>query len=232
MLILAVHYDGALRNGMTEAEVAQRLPAILRRLNPQGGSGGIAPPQTGFSSWNREIMKATDPRASKSRRAGAAERAILLAQQAGPPDDARLAFSYYVLGRVALSTDPDKALESFLKAGTIYQQRPDTRIQEAHVALQIAAFQLSAGRGDIAALLIDQNLETVRRAQHASLLSLMLLLKAEALELQNKRSEAAAVQNEALAWARYGFGDARTIRERASEILAISPRSRQDRRPL
>lgn len=229
MLILAVHYDGALRSGMTEAEVAQRLPAILSRLNPKGGKGGIAPPRTAFTAWNREIAKATDARISKSRRAGAAERAILLAKQAGMPNDPRLAFSYYVLGRLTLATNPDTALKSFLNAGMIYQERPDTRIQEAHVALQIAAFQLSAGRGDIAALLIDQNLDAVRRSQHASLLSLMLLLKAEALQLQDRPTEADRVQREALAWGRYGFGDPGTIRERASEILAISPRTRGQR---
>ncbi len=226
MLILSIHHDPALQTGMTEAQVAQQLPAILRRLNPAGGSGGIAPHRAPSAAWTREITKATDPRASKQRRAGAAERAVLLARQSDAANSTRLAFSYYLLGRLTLTSDPDLALKSFLNAGKIYQQRPDTKIQEAHVALQIAAFQLSAGRGDIAALLIDQNLDAVRQSQHASLLSLMLLLKAEALQLQGKSVEADSVQREALAWARYGFGDQRTIRERASEILAISPRTR------
>ena len=76
--------------------------------------------------------------------------------------------------------------------------------------------------------LIDQNLATVRRAEHAALLSLMLMVKAEALELQSDPAQAARIQREALAWARYGFGDSATIRERAAEIIAISPRSRTD----
>lgn len=226
MLILATHYDDALVTGMTQAEVAERLPAILRRLNPRGGSSGIAPARPAFGNWERAISQATDPRAAKSRRMGAAERAVNLALEAEDVG-ARLAFAYYVLGRTALASDPDKALKAFLNAGRIYQSLPASRIQEAHVALQIAAFQLSAGRGDIAEQLINQNLDTVRQSQHAALLSLMLLLKAEAIELQNRPADAAAVQKEALAWARYGFGDEETIRDRAGEILAISPRDRR-----
>ena len=224
MLILAVHYDAALSNGMTQLEVMERLPGILRRRNPGGGGGGIDPARPLSNDWTTAIARATDVRSSKSRRRGAAERAVSLAQQAGI--DTQLAFSYYVLGRLTLGSDPDTALKSFLTAGKIYQARPDTRVQEAHVALQIAAFQLSAGRGDVAELLVDQNLDVVRRSQHAALLSLMLLLKAEAQELQDRPDEAGRTQREALAWARYGFGDPTTIRTRVNEITAISPRTR------
>jgi len=131
-----------------------------------------------------------------------------------------------VLGRQSLATDPAAALQAFLTAGTIYQTRQDSGVQEAHVALQVAAFQLSAGRGEIAQQLVDQNLATVRRAENASLLSLLLLVKAEALELQSRRAEADAARRDALAWGRYGFGSAREVRTRVAEIVAISPRSR------
>ena len=59
-----------------------------------------------------------------------------------------------------------------------------------------------------------------------SLLSLLLLVKAEALELQTRPGEAQRVRQEALAWGRYGFGSGSDVQERADEILAISPRSR------
>ena len=62
-----------------------------------------------------------------------------LAAVAGP-NDPRLAFSYYVLGRQSLGSDPGAALNAFTIAGRIYQSRPDTGLQQAHVALQIAAF--------------------------------------------------------------------------------------------
>ncbi len=226
MLMLRLTYDRALSSGMTRQQVAARLPGILARANPRGGAGGIAPPAIRMAAWSRAIGQATSPRGSSARKLAAARRAVDLAEAAGPRDP-RLAFSYYVLGRQSLASDPTEALQAFLRAGNIYQNRPDSRLQEAHVALQVAAFQLSAGRGGIAQQLIDQNLDTVRRAEHASLLSLMLLVKAEALELQSEPSEAAAVRREALAWGRYGFGAGREVKERAAEILAISPRSRR-----
>lgn len=224
MLILAVTYDGALRSGMSRQEVAARVPGILARKNPRGGAGDIAPPAVQLGAWENTIAEATAPRGNAGRRLAAAKRAVELAKAAGPQDP-RLAFSYYILGRLSLSSDPEAALRAFLTAGTIYQSRPDSRIQEAHVALQVAAFQLSAGRSEIALALIDQNLGTVRRSEHAALLSLMLMVRSEALALEND-PRAAAAKREALAWARYGFGDSDTIRERTGEIAAISPRNR------
>ncbi|MEM7752917.1 MAG: DUF2927 domain-containing protein [Pseudomonadota bacterium] len=226
MLMLRVTYDRALKAGMTRQQVAQRLPSILARVNPRGGREGIAPPAIQMGAWDKAISQAISPRSSSTRKLAASKRAVDLASKAAP-NDPRLAFSYYVLGRHSLASDPGEALKAFLKAGLIYQNRPDSGLQEAHVALQVAAFQLSAGRAEIAQQLIDQNLDTVRRAEHASLLSLMLLVKAEALELQNKPKEAVRIQREALAWGRYGFGAGREVKERADEILAISPRSRQ-----
>ncbi|MDJ0638459.1 MAG: DUF2927 domain-containing protein [Paracoccaceae bacterium] len=225
MLILRAAYDPALRTGMTRQQVAARVPEIIARMNPQGGPAGIAPPAPRLGAWDRAIGQAASPRSSATRRKAAAERAVGLAMAAGPSDP-RLAFSYYLLGRNSLSTDPELALKSFLAAGTIYQSRPDARIQEAHVALQVAAFQLSAGRAEIAEQLINQNLATVRQAENASLLSLMLLVKSEALALQNRTAASAEARREALAWGRYGFGTDREVRARVSEILAISPRSR------
>ena len=226
MLMLRVTYDPALRSGMTRQQVAQRLPDILARVNPRGGAGDIGPPAVQLGAWDRAIAEAINPRGSDARKLAAARQAVGLAAAAGPSDP-RLAFSYYVLGRQSLATDPAAAMKAFLTAGTIYQSRPDSGLQEAHVALQVAAFQLSAGRGEIAQQLIDQNLRTVQRAEHASLLSLMLLVKAEALELQSKPQEAARVRRDALGYGRYGFGTGSEVQERAAEILAISPRSRR-----
>jgi hypothetical protein len=225
MLILRAYYDPTLQNGMREPEVAARLAGILNRLNPGAARAGIAPPVTAKRAWQTEISAATTPRGSKSRRLAAAERAVDLARGFGP-SDARLAFSYYILGRLALTEAPETALASFLQAGRIYQSRPDTALQEAHVAMQIAAFQLSAGRSDVAIALVDQSLDAVNQAEHAALLSLLLMVKAEALELETRPTEAGRIRNEALAWARYGFGGPGEVRERAAEIMAISPRFR------
>ena len=141
-------------------------------------------------------------------------------------NDTRLAFSYYVLGRLLLQDDPGEALALFLRAGRIYQNRPDTAVQEAHVAMQLAAFQLSAGRADMAIALVDQSLPVVTRSEHAALLSLMLMVKAEALMLKGENSQSERVQQEAVGWARYGFGAPETIKDRLADIEAISPRTR------
>ena len=226
MLILRTYYDSRLKNGMTKEMVAARLPAILNQLNPRGRSKSMAGPRSASPAWKKAINTATSRRASKPRRIASAEKAVALAALEAT-SDTHLAYSYYILGRLSLAHDPDKALDAFLKAGRIYQSRPDTRIQEAHVALQVAAFQLAAGHSDIAVALVDQYLAVVRQSEHAALLSLMLLVKAEGLAIEGQQAKSDAAQKEALAWARYGYGNQSVIRERVSEILSISPRSRE-----
>lgn len=226
MLILRTYYDPALHSGMREPEVAARLPGILARLNPVGAGPGVAQYHAKAARWQSEIAAATAPRATKGRRRAAAGRAVDLAQGFGP-NDPRLAFSLYVLGRLSVGNAPEIALSAFLEAGRIYQSLPDAGIQEAHVAMQIAAFQLSAGHAEVAIRLVDQSLPAVRETQHAALLSILLMVKAEALELLDRHAEARRLQDEALAWARYGFGNEDEIRDRAAEILAISPRARK-----
>ena len=222
MLILRAHYDPALATGMSRAEVAQRLPGILARINPRGGSRGIAPPERESVAWKSAINRATNPDVSRAGRASAARRAVMLAGAAGHTDS-RLAFSLYVLGRLTLATDPEDALNAFVAAGRIYRARPDTAIQQAHVGLQIAAFQLAAGDPEAALGEVDTHIPAVTRAEHAALLSLFLLVKSEALATLGNATEAASVQADALAWARYGFGSETEIRARVAEIKAISP---------
>jgi len=227
MLMLRATYDPNLRSGMRRAAVAARLPAIFSRLNRRGGRANTAPVPSENPEWRKAITKATNPGESRARRLTAARRAVALGTGFGSTDT-RLAYAHYVLGRLLLASKPDQALGSFLAAGRIYQNRPDTAIHEAHVAMQIAAFQLSADRADVALGLVNRNLDVVKQSEHAALLSLLLLIKAEALTLLDRPTQAAAAQIDALGWARYGFGTEADIRARVSEIRAISPRTRQD----
>ena len=229
MLVLRVTYDDALQTGMQRREVAARLPGILARLNPRGGQAAGAGRTADTPDWQSAISLATNPGERRARRLGAAKRAVVLSNGFGATDT-RLAYAHYVLGRLLLARNPDQALGSFLAAGRIYQNRPDTAIHEAHVAMQIAAFQLSAGRPEIALGLVDRNLDVVIQSEHAALLSLLLLIKAEALANLGRPVEADAVQTDALAWAQYGFGNTSDIQARVAEIRAISPRTRQDPR--
>ncbi len=225
MLILRTHYDSALRNGMSRGEVADRLPGILARLNPRGGQRGIAQPTLESVAWKSAINRATDSSVSRVGRTNAARRAVTLARDAGHTDS-RLAFSLYVLGRMTLGSDPEQALNAFVAADHIYRTQPNTEIQRAHIALQVAAFQLAAGDPEAALRLIAAQIPVVTRAEHAALLSLFLLMQAEAFAALGDAEQSATIQREALAWARYGFGSQGEIRARIAEIRAISPGAR------
>ena len=116
-------------------------------------------------------------------------------------------------------------MASFLQAGTLYRQSRDTDLQAAHVGMQLAAFALSAGQSEIALAIVDRNLDPVMQAENAALLSTLLMVKAEALELEGRTREAAVVRENSLGYARYGFGTSREVRARLGEIAALSPGS-------
>ena len=221
MLMLRVFYDDSLSSGLSRAEVASRLPGVLARQNPRGQRPGAAPVGPTPRAWTRAIETALGPRASPSQRQAAARRAVAIAEAEGWRDPRR-AFSLYALGRLSLGSEPELALASFLEAAAIYRTRPDTEIQAAHVNMQLAAFSLSAGQLQGTIALVDESLPAVRAAENAALLATLLLLKSEAQEAQGATRQAAATQQEALGWARYGFGREVVVRARATEIAALA----------
>ena len=222
MLILRTTYAPQLRSGMTRQQVAARVPAILNRTNPAGRvaagpARGAAPRE-----WIDAIESALGPRGSDASRIGAAERAVAIARAQGWNDN-RLAFSLYALGRLGLPTRPGRSLASFLEAAEIYHRDPTTRLQEAHVAMQLSAFALASGDPDAVLRIVEPQIEPVRRGENAALLASLLLMKAEALELQGRTKAARAVRDESLGWARYGFGTEEVVRARAAEIASLRP---------
>jgi hypothetical protein len=52
------------------------------------------------------------------------------------------------------------------------------------------------------------------------------MIKAEALEIEGRMSEAASVRLDSLGWARYGFGRDQDVRARLTEVAALSPQNR------
>ena len=240
MLMLRITYDPALQSGLSRAEVASRLPGILARLNPRGQGVPGQRPEPTPRAWIEAIETALGPRAGpEERRAAAgatpspahvvppeerraaAKRAVAIAERRRWRDTRR-AFSLYALGRLSLGAEPELALASFLEAAAIYRARPDTRIQSAHVAMQLAAFSLSAGQLDGAIALVEESLPPVAEAENAALLATLLLIKAEALEARGAAGRAATVREDALGWARYGFGAEAVVRARAAEIAALA----------
>ncbi len=190
MLMLRVTYAPELHSGMTREEVAARLPAILERLNPRGGNAGIGPPAGTPREWIDDIEAALGPHAAASRRRQSAEAALAIAEQQGWTDNRR-AFSLYVLGRLSIAGRNDQALAAFLQAESLYRARPETRLQAAHVSMQLAAYSLSRGDSATVIRLADQAIPVASEAENAALMAQLMLMKAEALTMDGRRGRGA-----------------------------------------
>lgn len=223
MLMLRMHYAPALRNGMNEAEAAKHVPALLAQMNPRGAGGvpdikSIAP-----RSWVAAVEGAFGPRGGNAARLRSAEmmQSIALAQGW---HDGRLAFSYYAVGRSLASVDPAQAVVALQEAGRIYRSIPGAQVHVAHVDMQLAAIALAAGQSDQAIAFADRAIPVVKRAENASLLATLMLIKAEALENAGRVAEARGLRLDSLGWARYGFGSERQVRARMAEIANLGAR--------
>ena len=222
MLVLRAYYAPELQSGMTRGQVARFLPGILNRINPRGQGLGTEQRRPTSRAWISAIEQALGPRTTPTRRRLAAQNAVDIARLEGWNDN-RLAFSLYARGRLTIGSDPELALASFLRAGTLYSGSSETQLQEAHVSMQLAAFALSAGQAEVAIDLVDTATPAVRDGENAALLASLLLVKSQALEFQGNIEEAAAVRTESLGWARYGFSSDQSVRERAREIARLAP---------
>ncbi len=221
MLILRAYYDDSLKSGMGQEQVAERLPAIMARINPRGRRADKTATQESDDRWTESLKGALSPAGSPRARLTHARNAVTLAKAAGWQDE-RLAFSQLALGRAALASDGTTAIASFLEASASYGKLGRNGIHSAHVALQLAAIALTSGRPDAALRHLDAAIPAADGAQNASLLATLLLMRAEAAELQGARSEAARIRREGLAWGRYAWGDRRLI-ERAAEVASLRP---------
>lgn len=226
MLILRVGYAPELRNGMTQAEVAARLPAILSRLNPRGDHLPARSVAATPRSWVNTVQTALGPGADLDERRVAANEATSIAQQQGWQDH-RLAFSHYMLGRMIQVYDPVVAQQHYRTALTYLNQTPGTSLHRAYVTTQTAAYAIAIGDGATALRQIQPNLGVATRSENAALLATLMLLQAEALDLEGQSEKARSVRLDSLGWARYGFGSDWAVRAKMQEIAAISPYNRQ-----
>ncbi|WP_319823635.1 DUF2927 domain-containing protein [Thalassovita sp.] len=225
MLILRAYYAPELRNGMSRSQVASRLPAILARINPEGQGLGSKPLPETPRNWIDAIQTALGPGATPTARQQAARQALAIAENSGWTDHRR-AFSHYALGRLTQSVNAEVALSHFRAAHSFYSRDPVTQVHAAHVAAQLAAYAISEGDGQTALMLTGPFLSVTARHENAALLSTLLLLRAEALDLLGRPTEARAVRLDSLGWARYGFGSDRAVRAKLREISALSPLNR------
>lgn len=222
MIVLRAYYDPTLRNGMTRDQVAQKLPAILARINPRGQSLSPRHLPATPRAWIDAIQSALGPGTSPANRRSAARRALQIAQQQGWQDH-RVGFSHYALGRLLQSQDINAAHTQFLYADRAYAQSIPYGPHRGFVATQLAAHALSSGHSQEALKLTSSNLTTAKKYQNAALLSTLMLLRAEALEVEGRFQEAATLRLDSLGWARYGFGPDWAVRSKLSEIAALSP---------
>ncbi|MFY0309245.1 DUF2927 domain-containing protein [Leisingera sp. D0M16] len=222
MLILRATYAPELRTGMSRAEVEARLPAILARLNP-GGTRTAATwlPETP-RAWITAFEQALGPGTSLRERLRAANRAAAIARDRGWQDHRR-ALSHYTLGRMLHVREPELALQHFQTAMTYLQGQPGTRIHQAKLSVQLAAYEIATGDGAAALARLGPAVATAAAHENAALLSTLLMLQAEALELEGRNAEARRVRLDSLGWARYGFGPDWVVEARLEEIAALRP---------
>lgn len=226
MLILRVTYAPELKSGMNYDQVASRLPAILNRLNPSGRS--VPKRQVGPTprSWVKNVQTALGPGASASARRNAAASALITAQSQGWTDHRR-AFSHYLVGRMTQPVNPAEAQKHFSAAFSYLERTPGTDLHRAYITTQTAAYAILRGDGASALRQIEPSIEAARQGENAALLATLMLLKAEALELNGKTDAARTVRLDSLGWARYGFGSDWAVRAKMKEIAGLNPGRRR-----
>jgi len=222
MTVLRVFYDPALRSGMRRDEIAARLPSILARVNPEGSlhQARRLPPTP--RDWSAAVQTALGPGTDYDARLRAASSALGIAEREGWRDH-RLGFSHYAMGRLLQGSDAEAARRAFLRARDAFEHAPDTALHQAYVAAQLAAYEIHANRPEAALALTAPHLDTAMRHENAALLSTLLLLRSEALDLAGRASESQLVKLDSLGWARYGFGPDWAVRAKAREIGSLNP---------
>lgn len=226
MLILRMHYAPVLRNGMNEAEAAKYVPALLAQINPRGAGGSADIKSIAPRSWVAAVEGAFGPRGGAAARLRSAEMMLSIAKAQGWRDG-RLAFSYYALGRSLATSQPAQAVTALSEAGRIYRSIPGAQVNAAHVDMQLAAIALAAGQSEQAIAFADRAIPAVKRAENASLLATLMLIKAEALDNEGRVTEARGLRLDSLGWARYGFGSERQVRGRMAEIANLGARGQR-----
>ncbi|WP_341366306.1 DUF2927 domain-containing protein [Yoonia sp. BS5-3] len=221
MLILRTYYAAELQSGMSEAQVADRLPRILARFNPRGQRAGGQIPSSTSRAWITAIETALT-NGSAGRRRQAAARAIAIGQSLGWTGT-REGFANYAFGRLQIGNDATVALGAFNAAGRAYGQSAVTNIHSAHVAVQLAAFTLISGDAEATITIADEAIPVAEQHENAALLALLLMFKSEALELQGDSEKAAEVRLDSLGWGLYGFGTRDEVVSRLNEIASLAP---------
>jgi hypothetical protein len=222
MLMLRAYYAPELRSGMTRGQVAARLPGVLTRINPEGDALRANYATRTPRAWSQAVQTALGPGANAATRRDAANQALNIARAMGWRDHRR-AFAHYAKGRLLLASDTQAAQTHFRAADQYYAATPGANLHRAYVATQLAAYAITRGDGDAAILILSPHIDQAVQSENAALLTTLLLLRAEALDLQGRSAEARTVRLDSLGWARYGFGPDWAVRAKLREISSLNP---------
>lgn len=111
-------------------------------------------------------------------------------------------------GRLRLRGNIIAAAQDFSDAYILFKSRFGLDdIRTAQAAVHVAALALGNSQYDLAIKLVDRHMATAMEQQNAILMAGLLSIKAEALLMQGKDTDAREARLDSLRWARYGFGD-------------------------
>lgn len=205
MLILKAAYSSQLHSGMTREQVETAIPEILSRLNPRGDAVPVQPMSETPRAWISAIQKSLQSSRSQQSRMRQARKAARIGKEQGWTDHRR-AYPHYLMGRMEQFDDPHEALRQYDIALQFLRATPGTELHRSYITTQLGAFALSQGNGPEFLPKIDDAINVMTRAENASQLATLLLLKAEVLNEVGRSAEARSVRLDSLRWARYGFG--------------------------
>jgi len=221
MLVLRVWHSPELAPGMSQPQVAARLPVLFNRLNPAGrGRGGALAGETP-RAWQLAIEQALSSDAGLAHRREGAARALSLAQAQGWTDS-RLALSLMLTARMAPRDRGETALDALLSAAEIYRRLPGGEVHAAHIDMHLAVQALATGQTQMALDLVAGALPYAQRTENAAFLASLGFIAAEAQSLRGNQPEADRLRLDSMAAARYGFGSEAAAQARLDEIARIA----------
>ncbi|WP_170437799.1 DUF2927 domain-containing protein [Ruegeria arenilitoris] len=222
MLILRATYVPELQTGMTREQVAQVIPGVIARLNPRGANLPVQPISETPREWIDAVQLAVGKGRASPRQMRAIDRAMRIGREQGWTDHRR-AYPHYLKARLGEFDAPEEAQREYAIALQYLRATPGTELQRAHITVQTAAYALTQGRGPEALPDLDRAIATMTRAENASMLATLLLLKAEALKQAGKPEQARSVRLDSLGWARYGFGSELVVSSLMQDVALGAP---------
>lgn len=221
MLMLRAWYAPELEIGMTRAQVAARLPAIMNRLNPAGRRSPGPSPGPTPRPWVEAVEAALSAEGSISQRRESAAQALALAREQGW-NGPRLALSLMLSARLAGPGEGEAAMAALLIASEIYRSRPGGEVHAAHIDMQLAVQALAAAQYDMVLDLTERARPMAERTENGALLASLGFMRAEALAQLDSEEEAGRLRLDSMAAARYGFGSEAAAQARQAEIARLT----------